>query len=172
MIREGVLFDIKRFAIHDGPGIRTTVFFKGCLLSCWWCHNPESQSPDIQRVVQPTDGSPEKTVGERVTVSELLQRIEQDCLFYDQSGGGVTFSGGEPLAQPAFLLEMLERCGVHEIHRAVDTTGFAPSETLSEVALHTDLFLYDPKLMDASLHERFAGVPNENIIQHLRSLLV
>lgn len=159
----GIIFDIKRFSIHDGPGIRTTVFMKGCPLDCWWCHNPES------REAEPTvlDG---QAVGRAVELPELMAEIEKDLPFHDESGGGVTFSGGEPLAQPEFLLEALDACGEREIHRVVDSTGHAPAELLRRAAAETELFLYDLKLMDPARHLRYTGRELAPILANLRLL--
>ena len=163
----GVIFDIKRFAIHDGPGIRTTVFLRGCPLRCAWCHNPESQGRGVARLVG--RGGP-VAVGRQVAVDEVVATLARDISFYDESGGGVTFSGGEPLAQSRFLVGLLDRCGELEIHRAVDTSGFAPAPTLRRVARRADLFLFDLKLMDAERHARYTGVDNQPILDNLRIL--
>jgi len=208
----GTIFDIKRFAIHDGPGIRTTVFFKGCPLACCWCHNPESQStsPELfyrQNLCEvcgdcvyacPTDalklvddGIVRNTnrcdlngkcadvcpteafemVGREITVGRLMIEIEKDTPFYDQSGGGVTFSGGEPLAQPEFLGELLEHCGERDIHRTVDTCGLAPTDTLRFIAERTDLFLFDLKLMDPVQHRYHTGLDNDQILRNLKMVV-
>ncbi len=159
----GIIFDIKRFSIHDGPGIRTTVFMKGCPLDCWWCHNPES------RRAEPAVLAGEE-VGRRIEVAELLAEIEKDQPFHDESGGGVTFSGGEPLAQPEFLLAALAACGEREIHRAVDSTGHAPAYLLRRVAGETELFLYDLKHMDPQRHLRYTGRELAPILTNLRLL--
>lgn len=207
----GVIFDIKRYAIRDGPGIRTTVFLKGCPLACWWCHNPESQAvaPQVQvrrtlcvgcgtcvRVcperalelrgghahldysrctgcgdcVEPCPAAAIEIAGRRVSVDELTALIVRDVPFFDESGGGVTFSGGEPLAQPGFLLAMLKRCRELGIHRAVDTSGYAARETIAAVAGDVDLFLFDLKLMDSNAHAKFTGVGNGPILANLRTL--
>ena len=124
----GIIFDIKRFSIHDGPGIRTTVFLKGCPLACRWCHNPESIDPAPQKMWRRSAcGKIDETVGKTIGVAELMITIEKDQLFYDESGGGVTFSGGEPLFQPQFLETILMACNQREIHAAIDTSGFAPA---------------------------------------------
>lgn len=206
-----LLFAIKRYALHDGPNIRTTVFFKGCPLSCFWCHNPEGINPHAEVIFikdkcigcrECLHGCPEsalsvnssglnrdessctsclecveicpslaqEAVGYQSGVREVLAEIEKDLLFYDQSDGGVTFSGGEPLMQPQALLELLKQCGQRGIHRAVDTTGFAPTPTLLEIARHTELFLYDIKVMNNELHQKFTGVPNSLILKNLKAL--
>lgn len=154
----GLVYNIMRFAINDGPGIRTTVFLKGCPLACAWCHNPESQSP-----------LPE-LAGRWVEAAEVIAEVRRDTVFYDQSGGGVTFSGGEPLAQPEFLLELLDRSAQYGLHTAVDTSGYAPWPALEEVSGLARLFLYDIKLMDTALHRRWTGVGNELILDNLAKL--
>lgn len=134
----GVIFDIKRYAIHDGPGIRTTVFLKGCNLDCWWCHNPEGMGSPNEPPL-PSPGSNGGGAWRNVTVAELAAEIEKDALFYDESGGGATFSGGEPLMQPEFLGEMLEWCREMEIHTVVDTSGYAPPEVFDAILPLVDL---------------------------------
>ena len=209
----GLVFDVKRFAIHDGPGIRTTVFLKGCPLSCAWCHNPESQRREPELLVrsercvacgtcvsacpngaiarQSSRAKPETdrsrctgcgacvtaciprartVVGQARSVDDLLAEIERDTLFYDQSGGGVTLSGGEPLAQQEFASELLRRCRSQRIHTAVDTCGFADEAALAAVAEETDLFLYDVKLLDDERHRRWTGASNEKILRNLERL--
>ena len=207
----GLIFDIKKFSIHDGPGIRTTVFFKGCPLSCWWCHNPEGQSlgreimfrerrcircgacqavctqgaismdgdvvsTDREKCtlcgtcVEACYAEARELVGREVTVAEVMAEIEQDVAFYDESGGGVTFSGGEPLLQRNFLLALLRACREKEIHTAVDTCGFATWETLDSLREHVDLFLYDLKSMDDARHLKSTGVSNELILGNLHRL--
>ena len=207
----GVIFDIKRYAIHDGPGIRTTVFLKGCPLKCYWCHNPEGQQSSSQRMYHAQrcigcgecrahcpsgaisaseqgpcvdvqtcrrcrtceDVCPAEAVtfaGRTVDAATVLAEVVKDIPFYDDSEGGVTFSGGEPLMQPAFLLDLLKACGKNEIHRAVDTTGYAPQKDLLAVAAHTDLFLYDIKHLDPEAHLAFTGVTNQTILENLKQL--
>ncbi|MBT3315005.1 MAG: glycyl-radical enzyme activating protein [Anaerolineae bacterium] len=206
-----LIFDIKRYAINDGPGIRSTVFFKGCLLNCAWCHNPESISPFPQKmyshdkcigcntcveacpenaceltpqgiVTDPelckvcgicADVCPTKATeisGEVMTKEAILEKIEKERVFFDQSGGGVTFSGGEPLMHAEFLIELLDECGERGIHRTVDTTGLAKKEILLEVAKRTEHFLYDLKAMDTAVHEKWTGTGNENILKNLKML--
>lgn len=167
MLIQGTIFDIKRFAMHDGPGIRTTVFLKGCPLGCSWCHNPESQPLGVS-VFEGRGGTVQ--VGRLATVDAILCEIERDTVFFDESDGGVTFSGGEPLAQPEFLLALLAGCGELGLHRTVDTSGYAPREVLLAAAAHTDLFLYDIKLLDDDAHREHTGVGVGLILDNLRSL--
>jgi pyruvate formate lyase activating enzyme len=207
----GTIFAVKRYAIHDGPNIRTVVFFKGCPLSCWWCHNPEGlsrvvelvwddgkcvgcglcrqQCPSASLVAAPegivwrresclgcggcVEACPAlalEVTGREAGVDEVMAALVQDQPFFDHSGGGVTFSGGEPLAQPEFLLALLRECGRLGIHRAVDTSGFASADVLAQVAEETDLFLFDLKLMDRDRHRLFTGVSNAPILANLRLL--
>lgn len=166
----GIIFDLKKFALHDGPGIRTTVFLKGCPLSCWWCHNPEGQRPEPETMGAPRRPGEEtggETAGRRITVAELVAEVEKDLIFYDTSGGGVTFSGGEPLVQHGFLAEALAACRQRGIHTALDTTGYAPREVLMGLTPEVDLFLYDLKLMDDDRHRRCTGVSNRLILENL-----
>lgn len=208
---KALTFDIKRYAINDGPGIRITIFLKGCPLSCAWCHNPESMLPTVQKlytaskcigcqgcvaacpmnaceltadgiVTDPdlcqlcgacAEACPTKAIemtGRQRSVEELLGIIEKERPFFEQSGGGVTFSGGEPLYHADFLIEMLDACGERGFHRVVDTTGLAKKETLLRVAERTELFLYDLKHMDSALHKRYCGASNERILDNLRAL--
>jgi len=173
----GIIFDIKKFAIHDGPGIRTTVFFKGCPMQCWWCHNPESRDKNpqtvIRRVKQPGgDFLDEPTrIGYRATVSDVMREIKKDIVFYDESGGGVTFSGGESLNQPRFLTALLTICRQEGLHTAIDTCGYAEPETLKDIIPYTDLFLFDLKLMDDVEHIHYTGVSNEPVLTNLRLII-
>lgn len=206
----GTIFDLKRYAINDGPGIRTAVFMKGCPLDCWWCHNPEGRSSHPQLMVRTnrcrlcgdcvtscpqsaislgdqvvTDMArcqdcgicaqvcvhgARELVGRVVTVEELLREIERDVVFFDQSGGGVTLTGGEPLMQPRFVIELLRACKEHGIHTVLDTSGYASWPVMAEVAGQTDLFLYDLKLMDDARHRKYTGVSNRLIISNLKRL--
>ena len=223
----GTIFDIKKYALHDGPGIRTTVFLQGCPLSCWWCHNPESQSRQpvlmyranrcvlcgtcveacpqngIEILPHPNPlsslkGAPSgsgisaatarakcdvcgecaevcfyearEVSGVEMTVAEVLAEIERDVPFYDQSGGGATFSGGEPLNQRKFLAELLRECKAREVHTVVDTSGYAAWEVIDSIRGDVDLFLYDLKLMDDVRHQKFTGVSNKLILSNLRRL--
>ena len=147
---KGLIFDIRHYAVHDGPGIRTTVFMKGCPLACHWCHNPESrlafEEPIItKRRIGEKVFDELETVGISMTPHEVLQEVKKSGLFFDESGGGITFSGGEPMLQAEFLVEALKLCRAQEIHTAVDTCGYAPVEVIRRVAEFTDLFLFDLK---------------------------
>ena len=172
MTREGIVFKIKKYALHDGPGIRTTIFLKGCPLRCWWCHNPEGQSPEPQPMplvaATSTDNGRGEIVGRVWTVDAPLAEIEKDRIFYDESDGGVTFSGGEPLAQPDFVAALLDACRNREIHTAVDTSGYAPESVVRDVLARADLILYDLKLMDETRHRHYTGVGNRRILENLR----
>jgi pyruvate formate lyase activating enzyme len=170
------IFDIKRFAVHDGPGIRTTVFFKGCPLDCWWCHNPESRKSQAEKVIYKRKlGEKEidytHTYGKSMNIPEVVKEILKDKLFYEESGGGVTFSGGEPLLQPDALFDLLKHCKRKGIHTAVDTCGHTQWINFKKIIAFTDLFLFDLKLIDVEKHEEFTGVKNELIIDNLVRLL-
>lgn len=206
-----LIFDIRRYSINDGPGIRITIFMKGCPLKCAWCHNPESQSPEVQKLYTASkcigaqdcievcpnnaltltsegivtdaeacnlcgkcaEACPSKAIemsGKLYGVEDLMKIIERERIHFEHSGGGVTFSGGEPLMHPEFLIEMLKACGEKGLHRAVDTCGFASNETLLEVAKHTDLFLFDLKLMNPIHHKKWTGVDNRLILKNLKIL--
>jgi pyruvate formate lyase activating enzyme len=160
---DGMVFKINRYALHDGPGIRTTVFLKGCPLSCWWCHNPEGILPQAQVMG-------DEPVGLRMSVKQVLAEIEKDVVFYDQSSGGVTFSGGEPASQPQFLEELLRACRKMGIHTALDTSGHAPAGVFLGVAGLADLVLFDLKIMDRQAHRRYTGVDNQLILGNFWAL--
>ena len=207
----GSIFNIQKFSIHDGPGIRTTVFFKGCPLRCHWCHNPESQESGRQVMLYParcircgacietcpqgaitlteaqavTDlelcdqcgecingcyAGARELVGREASVAEVMAEIESDRPFYEESGGGATFSGGEPLLQPEFLLALLKACKAQEIHTTVDTCGFASWNVLEQVRPYTDLFLFDLKMMDDTQHRAYTGASNQPVLLNLRRL--
>jgi pyruvate formate lyase activating enzyme len=207
----GVVFDVKRFSLHDGPGIRTTIFLKGCGLRCWWCHNPESQHRKPELLLRPdycigcgacVPGCPQQAivweqgqfitdrdrcircgecitvcyadareiVGQEMTVDEVMAEIMRDAAFYDESGGGVTFSGGEPLVQADFLLELLQACKTQELHTTVDTCGYIPTKALNRVRDVVDLFLYDIKLLDDTRHQEVTGASNQLILENLEHL--
>ncbi len=211
--RIGTIFNIMRFSINDGPGIRTTVFLKGCPASCRWCHNPEALSGDIQLMyredrccrcgdcstacpqgaislrngeitvdrelcrqcgvcVETCYAEARELVGRRIRTSELMEEISKDAPFFEESHGGVTFSGGEPLQQHEFLYELLEACKRRGIHTAVDTTGYAPPAILRRIAELAELFLYDLKLMNNLRHRELTGISNEVILQNLKDLVL
>ncbi len=172
---EGTIFDIKHFAVHDGPGIRQTVFFKGCPMSCWWCHNPESQNPAPEKCVKTNKLGDQRytraqQIGYKINSRELMKTIMGDRVFFEESDGGVTFSGGEPLMQPAFLEEILLQCRRHKIHTALDTTGYTNLTTFQSIAKNVDLFLYDLKLLDNKEHIKYTGVPVEPVLKNLKWL--
>ncbi len=180
--------DIKKMAIHDGPGIRTTIFFKGCSLKCVWCHNPESIDPWPQTAFyahkcigcgkcQQEGFSTEDCIGKarvfygrEVTVDEMLAVALEDRDFYVASGGGVTLSGGECLLQADFCAELLRRLKEEGIHTAVDTCGFVSRESIDKVLPYTDLFLYDIKAMDEDVHIRCTGQSNGRILDNFQYL--
>lgn len=208
----GIIFDIKRYAIHDGPGIRTTVFFKGCALRCAWCHNPEGLNPEKELVYLPSrclesctacvtacrqeaitrrngvltidrgrcrlagdcglacPTEALRVIGREMSVAEVIAELTKDRIFYDTSGGGVTFSGGEPLQQPEFLNALLETCRIENLPTAVDTSGHAPWEVLEMIRDKTDLFLYDLKVMGDQKHRAMTGVSNAVILENLKRL--
>lgn len=196
---KGIIFDIERNSFVDGPGIRTTVFFKGCNLKCAWCHNPESQSPARQMMFyenlckdcgkcKAVCPSPEKCMlcgkcelycpanarkvcGKEYTVNEVLAEVIKDKSYYDNSGGGVTFSGGECMLQVDFLIGILKACKEKGIHTAVDTAGHVSFEVFEKVLPFTDLFLYDLKVWDREKHRKYVGVGNEQILRNLEKLL-
>ena len=162
---QGRIFDIQRFSIHDGPGIRTIVFLKGCVLRCRWCCNPESQEYKIQELVR---AGKTETVGKDVTVHEVMLEIEKDSPYYDRSGGGVTLSGGEALCQPDFAEALLKACHNHGINTAIETTGCAGREAIDKVIPNVDYVLMDIKHTDSKKHKEFTGQPNELILENAK----
>jgi pyruvate formate lyase activating enzyme len=206
---KGIIFNIQKFSIHDGPGVRTTVFLKGCPLQCKWCSNPESQSEEIQilydkgkcvhcqtcvhtcphQAIQMTDDHIQidhnKCVGclscvgscltdalthegEHKTVEEIVDVCLQDIDFYEESGGGVTISGGEGMGQPVFLKDLVTELKKHKIHVAIETTGYIKPEIFHEVAPLFDLLLFDVKHYDSDRHFAGTNVHNEQIIENLK----
>jgi pyruvate formate lyase activating enzyme len=221
----GIVYDIQGFSLQDGPGIRTTIFLKGCPLRCPWCHSPESQQfyPQLSWISAKCIGIaqcgkcmrvcareaivPGKTIqnaatreyiqhihvhrtlcdncgdcavacvyrslyicGTEYTAEELIKRVSKDLPFYEQSGGGVTVSGGEPLSQPQFVLQLLKGLKACGIHTALDTTGHAPFKIIESVLPYTDLFLYDLKHLDSEQHRMITGVPNEQILENAKKI--
>lgn len=184
------IFDIQRGSFVDGPGIRTAVFFKGCNLKCKWCHNPESRSanPEIMFYkdkcthcgrcggITANDDNficfngAKRICGKLYTVDEVFAQIEKDKTYYENSGGGVTFSGGECMLQIDFLCEILKKCKQNGIHTAVDTAGNVLWESFEKILPFTDLFLYDIKAFDKKLHKDGAGVSNTLILKNLERL--
>lgn len=195
----GTVFNVQRFSVHDGPGLRSTVFMKGCPLSCAWCHNPESRSPRHEfvrlrhrcmrcgrcseeelanpvvsgRTAADVDACPTgalQAVGETMEVSALVRTLLRDRIFFDESGGGVTFSGGEPLLQAAFVTDAMRSLQAEGVHTTLDTCGFARWDDLSAAAAHAALILYDLKLMDDDRHRAATGASNYIILQNLLAL--
>ena len=189
-IKSPLILEIKGNSLDDGPGIRSVVFYKGCPLSCVWCHNPESKKTSMEisfdaktcidcgtchdhnesEAVEVCPTGARQLVGRTMSVAEVMTEILADKVFYDQSGGGATFSGGEPLAQPAFVLALLEACRDQGILTAVDTCGFGRTEDLLAIARLAEVVLYDLKLMDEARHRQHCGVPNGPILANLRAL--
>lgn len=167
MNRKGLMFNIQRFCLQDGPGIRTTVFFKGCPLRCAWCHNPESQTSEIE--VLRKDGKDE-ICGFDMTAEAVMAEVLKDKVFYENSGGGLTLSGGEPLLQPEFAYGLLKLAKQNGLHTCVETCGFGKTEDILKIAEVTDLFLYDWKLTDDSLHKAYTGVSNRLILENLQAI--
>ena len=161
----GRIFDIQRFSTHDGSGIRTLVFLKGCPLRCRWCCNPESQSYEIQQM---TLGGNTKMVGRDVTVGEVLKEVLRDRMYYRRSGGGVTLSGGESLTQPDFAVALLTACQENGVHTAIETTGFASPEVIERYLPVLDCVLMDIKHINSEKHQEFTTRPNDRILQNAR----
>jgi len=210
-MNKALVFNIQKFSIHDGPGIRTTVFFKGCPLSCLWCHNPESQNFKKQTMISKDKctvcgrcitkcnnhviklcnsqiendfekciscgncvdfcfNNARELVGEELTVAEIIKEIEKDRVFYDESNGGVTFSGGEAMSQIDALEDLTRNCKEKGISVAVDTCGYAPFSSFERIMDNVDLFLYDIKLMDNEIHKKYIGTDNVLILENLIKL--
>ena len=166
---KGVIFDIDHFAVHDGPGIRSVIYLKGCPLRCKWCHSPESHQLQPQTI---NVNGTEKICGRYVTVSEVLNEIIDDKPFYDSSGGGVTLSGGEVLFQPDFTLELLRELREHGIHTLVETSGMGKWDDLAKISEYTDTFYYDIKIIDSDRHKQYTGSDNFVILENLEKLSV
>jgi len=207
----GTVFDIRKYSIHDGPGIRTAVFFKGCPMEYSWCHNPDGRAFHPELIFRPArcimcddclticpneavtrqcdviqidrkhckvrgvceavcNAEAIQVVGREMIIQQVINEIELDSVFYEQSGGGVTFTGGEPLAQPRFLLGLLSACRTRPLQTTVDSSGFTLWQFLDEILPLVDLFLYDLKLMDDARHYQWTGVSNADILSNLRQL--
>lgn len=164
---KGRIFNIQRFSLHDGPGIRSIVFFKGCYMHCAWCCNPESQSYEIQTICE---NGKEKIVGKDVTVEEILPELLSDLPYYRRSGGGITLSGGEILAQPKFARDLLHACKENGLHTAVESTANASFDTIESILPYLDLYLLDVKHMDSAKHKQFTGAPNELILENAKKI--
>jgi pyruvate formate lyase activating enzyme len=198
-MQSGLVFNVQRFSLQDGPGLRSTVFMKGCPLACTWCHNPESQAPQAEFIrmrhrcmacgicseeerseslVQDRDEADVEAcptgalqvVGQEMSSSGLVKSLLRDRIFFDESGGGVTFSGGEPLVQAPFVIEAMSLLRAEGVHTALDTCGYVDWQELAEAAGHACLVLYDLKLMDDARHKAATGVSNASILQNLKAL--
>src|SRR5450759_4092752 len=173
---KGLIFSIKRYSIHDGPGIRVTVFMKGCPLNCSWCHNPEGISPFPETVLQTNrigdkEFSSNVEAGKYYTVNDILEILDKEKVFINQSKGGVTFSGGEPMIQFEFLLEALKACKEVGYHTAIDTSGYSSAENYKSIIPFTDLFMFDIKHLDEKRHIELTGVSNIGILDNYKLLL-
>ena len=164
---KGRIFNIQRFSIHDGPGIRTIVFFKGCYMRCAWCCNPESQSREIETIIEKGRA---KTVGEDVSVSDIMPEILSDLPFYRRSGGGVTLSGGEVLCQSDFAKELLMACKEEGLHTAIESAASSTFSEIEKLLPYLDLYLMDIKHMDSAKHKEYTGVGNERILENARKI--
>lgn len=164
---KGRIFDIQRYSIHDGRGIRTIVFLKGCVLRCRWCCNPESQEYDIQTMI--VDGKP-KVIGRDVTVEEVLEVVEKDRGYYRRSGGGMTLSGGESLCQPVFAKALLQAAKSRGIHTAMESMGCAAYEVIEGILPYLDTYLMDIKHTDPGKHKEFTGKSNELMLENARKI--
>ncbi|MTI68554.1 MAG: glycyl-radical enzyme activating protein [Firmicutes bacterium] len=210
-MKKSIIMNIQKFCVHDGPGIRTTIFFKGCPLNCIWCHNPESQrfnkeimfdyekcskcgecikrckskALSIKKGIIHYDPSlcnfcgvcidfcinnARSLVGKVFSVSELLKEIEKDMIFYEESGGGVTLSGGEAMEQIDFIKDLVKQCKSKGISIAIDTCGYTPFENFEKIFDYVDIFLYDIKLINSNKHKKYVGVYNELILKNLKKL--
>lgn len=163
----GRIFDIQKYSIHDGPGIRTIIFLKGCALRCKWCCNPESQSYEIERMIFENK---EKIMGQDVTVADVMDVVRQDSFYYNRSGGGMTLSGGEALLQPEFAIGLLRACHDMGINTAIETTAIASWEVIEQFLPHLDYVLMDIKHMNSEKHKAFTRQPNERILENARRI--
>ena len=164
---KGRIFNIQRYSVHDGPGVRTIIFLKGCRLRCRWCCNPESQEYKIQQMVV---GGKTKTVGEDKTVGEIIDNIVKDMPYFRRSGGGITLSGGECLTQPDFAEGLLRCAKDYGLSTAVESTAFAPFEVIEKILPHLDYYLMDIKHMNSAKHKEFTTQPNELILENAKKI--
>lgn len=164
---KGRIFDIQRFSVHDGPGIRTIVFLKGCPLRCRWCCNPESQEFHVQEM---TIAGKTKIVGRDVTVSEIMEEVEKDRAYYARSGGGMTLSGGESLCQPEFAVSLLRAAKENGINTAMESTGFSDYSVIERYLPYLDVYLMDIKHINSDKHREFTSRPNEIILENARKI--
>ena len=164
-MQSGMIFDIREFTVHDGPGIRTTVFLKGCPLRCSWCHNPEGMSSLRETIENPAG---KRVVGRLYTVEELSSILNRQASILSANGGGVTFSGGEPLMQAGFLAAVIDH--LNHVHVLLDTSGNAPENEFRRVVEKSDLVYFDLKLIDRAAHRIHTGVDNERILSNLQLL--
>ncbi|WP_291636669.1 trans-4-hydroxy-L-proline dehydratase activase [Clostridium sp.] len=210
-MQKAIITNIQKYSVHDGPGIRTTIFFKGCPLNCLWCHNPETQNPNTeimffkerctlcgsclkrcpQKAIEFVERYPiineskctlcgkcsdfcpsnaRELVGEEITVKDLMKEILKDEAFYDESNGGVTFSGGEPLVYVEYLNNVLQACKGRGIHTTIDTSGYASWEQFEKIVDKVDLFLFDIKHMNNEKHLKYTGVENVIVLDNLKKL--
>lgn len=160
---KGRIFDIQRYSIHDGPGIRTIVFLKGCALRCKWCCNPESQSFDTE--IMKVKGK-DKVIGREVTVEEVMEEVMKDIHYYIRSKGGLTLSGGECLLQPEFAVALLKAAKAKGLHTAIESTAIAKFDIIEKFLPYLDLFLMDIKHLDTNKHKQFTSQPNERILEN------
>ena len=168
MLQKGRIFDIQKYSVHDGPGIRTIVFLKGCYLRCKWCCNPESQEYDIQTMMVAGE---EKVMGKDVTVEEVMEEVLKDLPHFRRSQGGITLSGGECLAQPEFASALLQAAHAYGITTAIETTGFADFAMIEDKILpFVDTFMMDIKHMNSAKHKLFTGQPNELILSNAKKI--
>lgn len=164
---KGRIFDIQRFSVHDGPGIRTIIFLKGCFLRCKWCCNPESQEFAIQEMMV---GGEKKIIGRDVTVREIMEEIKKDLPYYRRSGGGVTLSGGESLGQPEFAVALLRACKEYGFNTAMESTGFSDFSVIERYLEYLDWYLMDIKHMNGEKHKAFTTQDNKLILENARKI--
>lgn len=163
MMKKGMIYNIQRYSLHDGPGIRTIIFLKGCPLTCKWCANPESQSFHTEKMG-------DEVFGYEIDVENVVKRALRDMPFFKRSGGGVTISGGEPLAQPEFTKSIIDRCRELGIHVAMETSSFTQFDVYKEVVENLDLLFTDIKHMNSDIHKKYTGVGNEQILYNIKNI--